>query len=75
MSTNVTPLKQLFAAKHDFVPTTKMARDIARWRTLFETRGEHPEVLNTPLLAVNKMRFRRSVRHPRYKRVGVHGDD
>lgn len=57
MSTNVTPLKQLFAAKHDFVPTTKMARDIARWRTLFETRGEHPEVLNTPLLAVNKMRF------------------
>lgn len=53
----VLPLKQLFSKRHDFVPTTGIAREIVKWRTLFENRGEHPEALNTPLLGVNKIKF------------------
>lgn len=54
---SVLPLKQLFAKEHDFTPTANIAREIIKWKTLYENRGEHPEALNTPLLGVNKIKF------------------
>lgn len=53
----VLPLKQLFTAEHDFTPTANMVKEIVKWRTLYENRGEHAEALNTPLLGCNVIKF------------------
>jgi len=45
------PLKQLFS-KFPVKVDTKFANNILRWKLLYETRGNNPEVLNTALLGV-----------------------
>ena len=54
---SVPPLKQLFTKNFDFEPSLAMAREISRWRILYENRDQHAEALNTPLLAVHRIKF------------------
>lgn len=50
------PLKQLFS-RFPIVADRKLAEQIIRWKLLYETRDEHPETLNTPLLGVTRIGF------------------
>lgn len=57
MAASVTPLKQLFSSHCDFDPTLKLAKEIIKWRTLYENRDTHADALNTPLLGVFRLKF------------------
>ena len=57
MAVSTTPLKQLFSKHFDFTPSLKLAKDIIKWRTLYENRDTHSDALNTPLLGVFRLKF------------------
>lgn len=57
MAANVVPLKQLFTKHFDFVPSSKLVKDLVKWRVLYENRDQHAEALNSPLLGVFRMKF------------------
>ena len=65
------PLKELFEKYIDFTPTAVIARNISRWRILYETRDKHAEALNTPLLGINKLRFLPNDANALFDIVGV----
>lgn len=56
-SASIPPIKHLFTKNFDFQPSMAMAREISRWRILYENRDQHAEALNTPLLAVHRIKF------------------
>ena len=73
-SSSALPLKQLFA-KFPVRVDTKLANNINRWRLLYETRDQNPEVLNTPLLACAKTAFFPKDQHVLFEMCGINQDD
>lgn len=57
MAASIPPLKTLFTKRFDFVPTSKIAKAITAWRTIYENRDTNAEALNTPLLGVFRLKF------------------
>lgn len=75
MAVSVTPLKQLFQKHFDFTPTPKLAKDIIKWRTLYEMRDSHSDALNTPLLGVFRMKFVPSDADALFSILGINRND
>ena len=57
MAATVVPLKQLFGKHFDFTPSSKLVKELVKWRVLYENRDQHAEALNSPLLGVFRMKF------------------